>query len=192
MPGCSTSAAGDEAWGWSSGWVATQASRGGSGGWKVGEVSCGCFLFTVLALRGAGSGCLLTVLGKGGEGREFRRANHTPSDRVKETERDRKTARAETDRWCERQDETPLPEFSETSEERRTPKDIKPHDSDLFKENNFELQHGCRGQRRQMLHHTNKEEAHTKHKTSNLQCNVGFNWEKKAITQKYTRVTQEN
>lgn len=34
-------------------------------GWKVDEVSCG-FLFIVLALRGAGTGCLLTTLGRGG------------------------------------------------------------------------------------------------------------------------------
>lgn len=90
-PGCSASVAGDGGWG--SGWA--QASRGGSGGWKVGEVSCGCFLFTAAALRGAGSGCLLTVLGKGGEGREFRRANHTPSDRMKRQEA---RERQETDR----------------------------------------------------------------------------------------------
>lgn len=58
-PGRSASAAGD------GGWAAAQTSRGGSGGWKVGEVSCSCFLFTVLNLRGAGSGCLLTGLGRG-------------------------------------------------------------------------------------------------------------------------------
>lgn len=40
-------------------------------GWKVGEVSCG-FLFTALALRGAGTGCLLTTLGRRGEGRRER------------------------------------------------------------------------------------------------------------------------
>jgi len=60
----------------------------------------------VLALRGAGSGCLLTVLGKGGEGREFRRANHTPSDRMKERERERETERKrERDRNKERERE---------------------------------------------------------------------------------------
>ncbi len=72
---------------------------------------------------------MLTVLGRGGEGREFRKANHTPSDRMKEqeTERDRKTVRAETDRerWYETQKETPLPEFNETSSERRTQKGHK-------------------------------------------------------------------
>lgn len=38
-------------------------------GWKVGEVS---FLFLALALRGAGTGCLLTMLGRGGGGRRER------------------------------------------------------------------------------------------------------------------------
>lgn len=100
-PGCSASVAGDGTWGWGSGWVGPQASRGGSGGWKVGEVSCGCFLFTVLVLRGAGSGCLLTVLGRGGEGRGERiqegkphaiRQNERAGDRKqweqRQTERD--------------------------------------------------------------------------------------------------------
>lgn len=35
----------------------------------MGEVSGDCFLFKTLVLRGAGSGCLLTGLGRGGEGR---------------------------------------------------------------------------------------------------------------------------
>lgn len=47
----------------------------------MGEVVCDTFLFTMLALRGAGSGALLEVLGGGwgeeGEGRQLRWANHT-------------------------------------------------------------------------------------------------------------------
>lgn len=116
--GCSASAAEDRSWG--SGWAGPPASRGGSGGWKVGEVSCGCFLITVPALRGVGSGCLLTVLGRGERGRGERVQEGKPhairqNEGAKEW--DRKTARAETDRerWCGRQKETPLPEFNETS-----------------------------------------------------------------------------
>lgn len=44
---------------------AAQAASGESGGWTVGEVVCDSFLFTTLALRGAGSGALLEVLGEG-------------------------------------------------------------------------------------------------------------------------------
>lgn len=78
-PGCSASEGGGGGWG--SSCVGVPASRGGNGGWKVGEVSGDCFLFKTLVLRGAGSGCLLTGLGRGGEGRVFRRANHRPSDK---------------------------------------------------------------------------------------------------------------
>lgn len=66
-PGCSASEGGGGGWG--SSCVGVPASRGGNGGWKVGEVSGDCFLFKTLVLRGAGSGCLLTGLGRGGEGR---------------------------------------------------------------------------------------------------------------------------
>lgn len=50
---------------------AAQAASGESGGWTVGEVVCDSFLFTMLGLRGAGSGALLEVLGEeegGGRG----------------------------------------------------------------------------------------------------------------------------
>lgn len=101
-PGCSASVARGRAWGWGSGGV---ASRGGSGGWKVGEVSCGCFLFTVLALRGVGSGCLLTVLGKGGERGESsgRQTTHHLTEWKRPRQREKETDR---ERWCERQTDT--------------------------------------------------------------------------------------
>lgn len=86
----------------------------------MGEVSCGCFLFTALALRGAGSGCLLTVLGRGGEGREFRRANHTPSDSERDHVRQRNSRSSDYER--ERQKDTPHPEFSETTFRTKNPK----------------------------------------------------------------------
>lgn len=115
--GCSASVAGDGNWGWGSGWAGTPASRGGSGGWKVGEV--GCFLFTALALRGAGSGCLLTVLGKGGRGERVQEGKPY-AFRQNERAGDRERQETDRERWRERQRETPLPEFKETSSETRT------------------------------------------------------------------------
>lgn len=63
----------------------------------MGEVVCDSFLFTMLALRGVGSGPLLVVLGEGrggeGEGRELRWANHT--QKHKQTRRRRREAASE-------------------------------------------------------------------------------------------------
>lgn len=55
----------------------------------MGEVRCGCFLLTVLALRGAGSGSLLTGLGKGGRGERVQEGKPNTSQTVKRA-RDRK------------------------------------------------------------------------------------------------------
>lgn len=63
----------------------------------MGEVSGDCFLFKTLVLRGVGSGCLLTGLGRGGEGRVFRRANHRPSDKS-EGARDSETEENKNDK----------------------------------------------------------------------------------------------
>lgn len=128
-PGCSASVAGGRAWGWGSGRV---ASRGGSGGWKVGEVSCGCFLFTVLALRGVGSGSLLTVLGRGGEGREFRKANHTVWQSERDRDRDKKETDRERDGARGRQILTSWVKWNQVRK-KNPKKDIKLHDSNLFK-----------------------------------------------------------
>lgn len=86
-------------------------------GWKVGEVSCG-FLFIVPALRGAGTGCLLTVLGREGEKGE------SSGGQTIRHETDSKSRRLRADKSESRhgwkRSETPLPEFGVTSSERRT------------------------------------------------------------------------
>lgn len=86
-------------------------------GWKVGEVSGG-FLFTVPPLRGAGTGCLLTVLERGGEKGE------SSGGQTIRHETDSKSRRLRADKSESRhgwkRSETPLPEFGVTSSERRT------------------------------------------------------------------------
>lgn len=72
-------------------------------------------------------------------------------------------------------------------------KDIKPHDSDLLNRTlNSDISAGTEETDVTLYKQNATEEAHTKHKTSNLQCDPSFNWETKEITQKYTRVTHEN
>lgn len=82
-------------------------------GRKVGEVSCG-FRFIVLPLRGAGTGGLLTVLGRGGKKGESSGGQTIRHDT------DSKSRRLRADRTESRhgkRSETPLPEFGS---ERRT------------------------------------------------------------------------
>lgn len=100
-----------------------------------------------------------------------------------ETETDRKTVRAETDRerWCERQ--TPLPEFSEKPVQKEEPpkKDTKPHDSDLLNRAtlNCDISAGTEETDATPYKQNATEKAHTKHKTSNLQYDLSFNWKQK-------------
>lgn len=81
-PGCSTS--GVAIWVCGSSWGGAPASRRTGGCWRMGEVSGDCFLFTVLALRGAGSGCLRAGLRRGGKGDRVQEGTE-PWDRMTET-----------------------------------------------------------------------------------------------------------
>lgn len=98
-------------------------------GWKVGEVCCG-FLFTVPALRGVGSGCLLTVLGRGGGGGD---KGESSGGRTIRCETDSKSRRLRADKSESRHGwkgcKTPLPEFGALARKEEPREDVKPHDS---------------------------------------------------------------
>lgn len=132
-------------------------------GWKVGEVS---FLFLALALRGAGTGCLLTMLGRGGGGRRERVQEGKPYA-VRQSQRaggrEQTRARAETGGNGARRSflSSTEPAWKEEPRERE---DGKPDDS-------FNKRASDRDRR------DSEEGGQTKHQTSNLQRErqLGFN-----------------
>lgn len=64
----------------------------------MGEVSGDCFLFKTLVLRGAGSGCLLTGLGRGGERGECSGGQTTGHQIKSEGARDSETEENKNDK----------------------------------------------------------------------------------------------
>lgn len=179
-PGCSASAAGDKTWGCGSNWVGAPVSRGGREGWKVGDVSCDCFLFRTLTLRGMGSGCLLTVLWRGGEGRKIQEGQ-TIHHQTEWRRRKRRQTEKQREQWeTERERETVLPELSETSSERKTQRGHKTTWQSPQKWKLDWTEMSLQTKKKQTDARPYKQnatqEAHTKHKTSNLQYGLNFNW----------------